>query len=159
MNKRALFLCFILVIVGSSAGFASTLHFPENGFTVKVLEGTSDTAAYQVLAMSLPRTPDGFTPNVNIMVQPNDRTLAEYIALLMNEARVIGLDLINITEVDDVSATLEFAGELFGLHLRRYTKVVLGNGKRYVITASASEPHWDEVADQLIETVESFRLD
>lgn len=158
MKKISLFLALILLLVACQPGLASSLVYEKNGFTINALEGEVGDEPYQVLIMFLPPTADGFTPNVNVQIQPFAGTMADYTTLSKQQIEGAGWKLLNLSTPGKDVITLEFAGEAQGFAFHWYAKAVKNGDRVYLVTATASENYWAELAGQLKSTVDSFKL-
>ncbi|HHU81493.1 MAG TPA: hypothetical protein GXZ26_00605 [Firmicutes bacterium] len=156
MKKSVLFFClsFILFFLACLPGLASTLDFEKNGFTIDALEGEVGSKPYQVLVMFLPPTADGFAPNINVQIQPYTGALADYKALSKQQIENAGWELLELATPGKNVLILEFAGD--GLHW--YAKAVKDGDRVYLVTATASENFWGDLAEQLKSKVGSFKL-
>jgi len=156
MKKTVLFFCLplILLFVTCPPGLASTLDFKKNGFTIDALEGEAGAEPYQVLVMFLPPTADRFAPNINVQIQPYTGTIDDYAALSKQQIAGAGWELLAQAKPGKNVLTLEFAGD--GLHW--YARAVKDGDRVYLVTATASETYWTELAGQLKSTVNSFKL-
>lgn len=158
MKKIFFCLCLIMLFVTCPPGFASTLNYEKSGFTIDALEGEVGNEPYQVIVMFLPPTADYFTPNVNVQIQPYPGTIADYIALTKQQIEDAGWELLNQPTPKKNVVILEFAGAPQGFGLHWYAKAVKDGDRVYLVTATASEDFWADVAEQLKSTVESFKL-
>ncbi|NLW09819.1 MAG: hypothetical protein GX036_08180 [Firmicutes bacterium] len=159
MKKSLLFFCLasILLLAICPPGLASVVY-EKNGFTINALEGEVGAVPYQVLVMFLPPTADGFTPNVNVQIQPFAGTMADYTALSKQQIENAGWKLLNQATPGKDVVILEFAGEAQGFGFHWYAKAVKDGDRVYLVTATASESYWAELAEQLKTTVDSFKL-
>ena len=57
------------------------------------------------------------------------------------------------------SVTWEYSGTLQGRQLHFYAKAEQGEGKVYLVTATATEPQWKTLGAKLKACVESFALE
>ncbi|NLY88130.1 MAG: hypothetical protein GX085_00685 [Firmicutes bacterium] len=158
MKKTFLCLSLILLFVTCPPGLASTLVYEKNGFTIDALEGEVGAEPYQVLVMFLPPTADGFAPNINIQIQPYPGTMEDYIALTKQQIAGAGWKLLELATPGKDVITLEFAGEPQGFGLHWYAKAVKDGDRVYLVTATASENFWADLAGQLKSKVDSFML-
>src|ERR1700756_4683649 len=59
---------------------AATIDLPLYGFQIDSLDATINSSPAKALIMFLPES-DGFQPNINVIVQPYNGTIKDYIAL------------------------------------------------------------------------------
>ncbi len=147
-----------LFLAVSAFGKAETLRFPANGFTIDALEDTTDgSQPVTVVAMTLPAS-GGFAPNVNVSIQPFDKTLADYVKLSDSEFKQMQFKVISSKKIDDKTHVWEYSGKTNNMLLHFYAKVVMKGKKAYLTTATATDPQWVFYADKLKGSVDSFKL-
>lgn len=158
---KKLFFVFALVLPLASASSGQTtnqLHFTKAGFSIAPLEAPPGETSQQVLMMFLPVT-DKFAPNVNVQIQPYAGTIAEYIALSLEEFKRMGLKLSQQKSLGKSAVVFEYAGKLKGQPYHWYARAEKSGGKVYLVTAAATDEQWSTVASQLKTCVDSFRCD
>jgi len=136
---------------------AGTADFPQYGFQIDTLDGTAGSSPTQVVMMFLPAS-DGFSPNVNVQIQPFSGTLKDYIALSKKQFDEMKIKLISEQQKNDNEWVTEYSGNMQGMSLHWYARAVLGNQKVYLITATANDSQWAKVSEQLKKNIESFKL-
>ena len=156
MTRLAAF--FLMLSVSCFAAVAeSRLHFPASGYSIDPLEGTSDAVSSQSLIMFLPPK-DGFSPNVNIGIQPYNGSIEDYAELSDQQFKSMGFKVLN-KETTATSITWEYQGLFQGQTMHWFSRAIQSKGRYYVVTATALESQWADVAGQLKACVNSFRLD
>lgn len=151
---------FALALVLLTAGvpaLATPLVFSEHGFSIEPLKGHAGDKVQQVVAMQLPPT-GGFAPNVNVQVQPFAGSFDDYLKISHDEFARLGIVVKSEKRAGKSATALEYTGSLQGQPLHWYARAVLAAGKVYLVTATATESQWPEVAAQLRLTVDSFKL-
>jgi hypothetical protein len=150
MNLLPLRLLPALVLMASSLGAETTnrLHFAASGFSIAPLEAPKGQLTQQVLLMFLPTSGD-FTPNVNVQIQPYEGSLDDYIKLSLKQ----------FESATDSGAVFEYHGEIQNRRLHWYAKAQKSQGRVYLVTATALEENWVEVAPNLKNCVDSFTCD
>ncbi len=149
-----------LVLMASPlrAEVTNRLHFATSGFSIAPLEAPKGQLTQQVLMMFLPTAGD-FTPNVNVQVQPYDGSLEDYIKLSLKQFESANLRVILQGRTKDSGAVFEYQGEIQNRRLHWYAKAQKSQGRVYLVTATALEEHWAEVASNLKTCVDSFACD
>jgi hypothetical protein len=107
--------------------------------------------------MLLPAS-DGFAPNVNVQIQALNGTFKEYTATSASQFKSLNLTVVS-EKITPTSATWEYSGTLQGRQLHFYSKAELGQGKVYLVTATAAESGWGAAAAKLKACVDSFQLE
>jgi len=134
------------------------LHFPASGFSIAPLESKPGRTPQLILTMSLPSV-NGFAPNVNVLTQPYDGTIEEYVSLSLGQFKSMDFQLVKQTQPKAGIATLEYTGISQGHDLHWYAKAVKSANHIYLITATAPADRWDELSSRLIACVDSFQCD
>jgi len=148
----------LLCILLGAAGEGDRLFFPQNNFSIAPLEAKFAGETYQVLVMFLPSS-GGFAPNVNVQVQPFPGTIKEYVDLSRRQFQAVGITVLS-EQITQTSAIWEYSGSLEDRKLHWYARAErAGEGKVYLITATAAEPQWNTHAAKLKTCVDSFRLE
>ena len=160
MNPLPLRLIPSLVLLASPLWAETTnrIHFASSGFSIAPLEAPKGQLTQQVLMMFLPTTGD-FTPNVNVQIQPYDGSLDDYIKLSVKQFESANLKMVQQGRTKDSGAVFEYLGEIQNRRLHWYAKAQKSQGRVYLVTATALEEHWSEVAPNLKNCVDSFSCD
>ena len=137
-------------------GKAAALVFTEHGFSIEPPAGHDYTQVQQVVALALP-TVGGFSPNVNVQVQPFKGTMEEYLTLTRGQFKANGVKMI-VEKHDARSAALEFSGPFGGQDLHWYSRAFLAKNGVILATATASEAQWPRLGATLRQSVDSLRL-
>jgi len=137
---------------------SARLHFPAIGFSIEPLESASAAAPYVPLAMAMPRT-DGFSPNVNVNIQPYPGSLEDYLELTRRQMQAVGATFVEEPRIDGSTLRLEYAGTLNGRDLRWSAAAVQDGERILLVTATALASQWDDLGARLQRVVESFRLE
>jgi hypothetical protein len=158
--KKLLFIlsCLLLVALAGNGQTTNQMHFPKAGFSIAPLEEPPGQSPQQVLMMFLPVT-KSFAPNVNVQIQPYTGTIDEYVALSLDQFKGMGLKLSYQKAVGKSAVALEYTGEMKGKPLHWYARAEKSGANVYLVTATASEEQWGNVATQLKTCVDSFRCD
>ena len=161
MSKTACLLALFAApaaLADNTAGAASAgaLAFREHGFSIKAPVGHNDKAMQQVVTLMLPAE-GGFSPNVNVQVQPYPGSIEDYIKLSKGQFQTAGVTI--VTEKHDAKqVTLEYTGKLQGVSLHWYARGIVGKGKVVLATATAGESQWAAVGATLRQSVDSLAL-
>ena len=150
----------VLVLMASplKAETTNRLHFATSGFSIAPLEAPKGQLTQQVLMMFLPTGGD-FTPNVNVQVQPYEGSLDDYIKLSLKQFESANLKIVQQGRTTDSGAVFEYRGEIQNRRLHWYAKAQKSQGRVYLVTATALEENWAEVAPNLKNCVDSFTCD
>jgi len=135
---------------------ANTLEFSKSGFSIESLEVEPSANGSQPLQMLLPAE-NGFSPNVNVQIQPYPGSITEYRELSEAQFKQIGLTLISKEEKGN-TLHLEYTGAMQGQNLHWFAKAVKRGKYIYLITATDNQQNWDKNKAQLIANVKSFKL-
>lgn len=136
---------------------AAPISLPDYGFQIDPLDGNPGAASAQALITFLPPV-DGFSPNVNVMIQPYPRTMADYIELSKGQFSQMGWTVVSEKNVSDTEWIAEYTGSMNGSPLHWYARAVLSDGKVYLVTGTCAAASWDSVGDALKSSVGSFKL-
>ncbi|MGZ3438673.1 MAG: hypothetical protein ACXVDD_04130 [Polyangia bacterium] len=139
----------------TTARAKSTLSFSEHGFSIDPPVGHDATQTQQVVMLALP-TSDGFSPNVNVQVQPFSGTMDEYVKVSLDQFKANGVKIV-AEKHDAKSAMLEFTGPYGGRPLHWYSRAFLGKNGVVLATATAGEPQWPRLAAALRQSIDSLR--
>jgi hypothetical protein len=153
----SLVLVSIFVLPCVAAEPTPRLHFQAGGFSIAPLEGKSDTTAVQALMMFLPVS-DAFAPNVNVQIQPYKGTIKEYAELSKGQFKAGNFTVLK-EEFSPTSVVWEYSGALQNRKLHWYARAELGDGKVYLVTATATETQWETVSAKLKACVQSFKTE
>src|SRR5258708_4824470 len=96
MIKKLLLLFSLATLVASVKAGETTnhLHFPQAGFTIAPLDAAPVDSMQQVVMMFLPLA-DGFSANVNVMIQPYSGSMEDYLELSMKQFKSMGWKVIS----------------------------------------------------------------
>ena len=155
MLAAALLLAARTAAADASAHSKTTLGFSEHGFAIDPPVGHDYGQVQQVVSLALPTT-SGFSPNVNVQVQPFQGTVEEYLTLSHTQFKAGGIKVLNETH-DAHGAMLEYAGQMRGLPLHWYARAFLGKNGLILATATALESQWAGVSATLRKSVDSLR--
>jgi len=134
-----------------------TATFRQYGFTIQPLEGQVGEMPATVAAFYLPPN-DGFSPNINVQLQPFTGDLDAYIKLTKEQFDQMGWEIVSEEKKSDTKWVVEYRGPIGGSQLQWYAVAVLSDGKAYLTTATAPQSQWEEVSATLKEHVDGFAL-
>lgn len=148
----------LLLILGISVSsvHADTLNFPQTGFSIDGLEASPSNSGRQVLHMFLP-VENGFSANVNVMIQPYSGTIKQYKELSESQFKRVGWKVHSVQENAD-NITFEYTGVFQRNALHWYAKAFKQGVLVYLVTATDSQSTWNKNKDKLITVVDSFKL-
>lgn len=143
------------VFADASARGKGTLGFVEHGFAIDPPAGHDAAQTQQVVTLSMP-TSDGFSPNVNVQVQPFNGTVEEYVNISREQFKTMGIKLVS-EKHDARTATIEYSGSMQGRPLHWYARAFLGKSGLILATATALESQWAATRAALRQSVDSVR--
>jgi hypothetical protein len=160
MKRIALIVCAsILGLCILAANEApKKLHFPTHGYSIAPLEAPSDAASTTLMMMFLPAA-DGFAPNVNVIVQHSNASLAEYINQMKQECDKLNWTIVKTDKINDNTVIFEYTGVMQGRELHWYAKAVKQRTRVFVATATSTEKGWHDNSPKLQSSVDSFEGD
>ncbi|WP_457632994.1 PsbP-related protein [Oceanithermus desulfurans] len=157
--KRLVWTLALLTCAVTTAAAPARTTFPDAGFSIQTLEAPPESGSYLVLMMFLPPE-QGFQPNVNVMVQTYDGTIADYLQLTLKQFEQLGYRTLRSGLRDGRTVYVEYSGRFQGRAMHWYAVAVAnGRGRVYLTTATATEAQWPALADRLTAVVDSFRLE
>jgi hypothetical protein len=139
---------------------ADTLALPQYGFQIDPLDTQASAVTTQALITFLPPS-NGFAPNVNVQIQPYEKSMKEYIALSKKQFDQEGWKIISENMQGDSEWVVEYSGSYKGSALLHwYARVILNaNTKKvYLATATAKEDDWNKVSPVLKKCADSFKI-
>ena len=133
------------------------LVFPQNKFSINLLEGESDKVDVQALIMCLPA--EGlFQSNVNVQIQPYRDTMKQYVYLSFEQLKQLNLTEINRTLNRNV-ATFEYKGVMNNMNLHFYSKAILTKDHKIILaTGTTSASSWDNDKAKIKSCVDSVQV-
>ena len=131
--------------------------YPEYGFVIDALHSRGGVAPTRTLETYLPAT-KGFAPNINVDIQPYNRTMKEYIILSKNQFQKAGLIVVAEKQVGDAESLFEYKGPMMERDFHFIARAVLKDGKVYLATGTALESQWVKVAKTLRKLVNSLKI-
>jgi len=134
------------------------LRFKINRFSIKPLEGQSDSTVHQPLVMMLPPS-QGFAPNVNVQIQPYRGSLDDYTALSKSQFKAAKWTLIKEQKLGEDTVVFELSGAMQGRRLHWFIRAQKRGAKVYLVTATATRGQWPKLSRKLIACVSSFKLE
>lgn len=104
-------------------------------------------------------SPNGgkLVPNVNVLIQTFDGTMEDNVLKSRDQIKALKLKTIKMS-IETNHAFIEYSGNLENNQLHFYQKCVKNGNKFYIITATSLESDWDSKKSELINSVNSFKL-
>lgn len=109
-----------------------------------------------VLAFYLPSV-NKFAGNINVIIQTFDGTMEEYYGKSRDQIKTFKFQIIK-TSFEKNQAFFEYTGKLADNQLHFYQMYVKNGNKFYVATATALDIDWENQKSELINSVNSFKL-
>jgi len=100
---------------------------------------------------------DGFTANVNVLIQPYIGTIEEYVALTLDQFKNAGIKVLQQKTTAKSVAIFEYSGEMQGQAVHWYARAEKSGARVYLVTATAARAQWNKEAARLKACVDSFR--
>jgi hypothetical protein len=98
-----------------------------------------------------------FARNINVMIQSFDGTMEEYYEKSRDQIKTVKFQIIK-TSFEKNKAFFEYTGTVADKQLHFYQMYVKNGNKFYVVTATALDIDWDNQKSELINSVNSFKL-
>lgn len=151
----------ILAIVIATFGAASvagetTFQSEQYGFTIKPPVAKQWEGSGMVATFLLPPK-DGFSDNVNVMIQAYAGTLEEYDKLTRGSFGANAMKLI-AGNLEKGVLIYEYSGKYQGRPLHWYSRAQKKDDKVYLVTATCAEERWETNKKVLMDAVESFEF-
>jgi hypothetical protein len=137
---------------------ATTIDLPLYGFQIDSLDAKADSSPAKALIMFLPES-DGFQPNINVLIQPFNGTIKDYVVLSKGQFEQLQYKVISEHLIGDNGWSFEYSGPTNGHDIHCYAQAVSKNGKVYLATATAKESQWAAVGDTLRKHIDGFKAD
>ena len=137
---------------------ASTIDLPLYGFQIDSLDAQVDSLSpAKTLIMFLPES-NGFQPNINVLIQPYNGTINDYIAMSKEQFKQMSCSVVSEHQNGENGWIVEYS--MGGGHdLHCYAQAVSKSSKIYLVTATAKESQWATVGATLREHVDSFKTE
>jgi hypothetical protein len=157
MRTSFVVVTLLLVAVQAQADSAKQpLKFAEHGFSIEPPSGHDPGQVQQVVSLALPASA-GFSPNVNVQVQPFKGSMEDYLRISNEQFKAAGIKVVQ-EKHDAKTAVLEYTGRMQGHNLHWYARGALAHNGLILATATADESQWASVAATLRQSVDSLRL-
>jgi hypothetical protein len=148
----------VLLLVCSSvwvyAAQSDHVTFDQAGFSIDILDAPKSSTGSKPLIMTLPAR-NGFSANVNILIQPYPGSLQDYKELSQTQFKQLGLRVIDSDESKN-TLTWEYAGKMSGREFHFVAKVIKEGNLFYLATGTDLEINWPITSAQLKRVVKSF---
>jgi hypothetical protein len=104
-------------------------------------------------------SPNGgkFAPNINVLIQTFDGTLEEYYEKSRDQVKALKFQTVKFT-FENNHGYAEYIGKLENNQLHFFQKYVKNGKKIFVVTATSLEIDWENKKTELINSVNSFKL-
>ena len=156
--KRITVGLIILVSIGAIADAApGVVDYSSHGFTIRELTSSDAPENSVVLEMLLPPM-DGFSANVNVIIQQYSGAMSDYRIITEDQINKAGFTLISSHQISSTEIRMEYSGTQSGTELRWLQRAVKRGNRVYLVTATALASRWDTDSRGLTDTVDSLRL-
>lgn len=136
---------------------ASTIDLPQYGFQIEALDANPGPASISPLMMFLPSS-DGFSPNINVSIQPYPDSMKDYISLSKKQFAQMDWQIVSEKQNGSDEWVVEYKGLVKENSLHFYARAVAKNGKVYLTTGTAKESQWNSVGQIIRQHVNSFKI-
>ena len=136
---------------------ANTIDLPQYGFEIDALDAAPGEQMTLVLAMSLPAS-GGFSPNINVMVQPYSGSIKDYAALSKGQFEQMHATMIAEQQKGESEWSFEYTMDYNKKTQHCYSRAISKGGKVYLVTATANPSQWPSVEAKLRKHVDSLKL-
>lgn len=161
MHRKLLLVFAPIVLLAAYAAenvpALAKLNFPNAGFRISALDEPAHDVASMPIAMSLPPT-QGFSPNVNVVVLPYAKTMADFIDLSKKQFEASGFNILDEKKPLPNEWVIEYAGDSQGKKMHYYARMVLSNGQVYMATSTSLEEQWAAYNEKLKNCVASLEI-
>jgi len=140
----------------SHQAMANAIEFPQYGFQIDALDAPASEQPASALIMFLPPS-DGFSPNINIQIQPYTGTIKEYADLSKGQFSKMNWKVLSESQPAENEWVVEYEGTTTGRDLHFLARAVAKEGKVYLVTATAAKSQWESVQETLKKHVQSFQ--
>ena len=158
--NRSLIASFLLT-AGSLATLAlapaDRIVFTQAGFSIDVLDSAPGNESTLPLMMMMPAS-DGFTPNVNVVIQQYPEGLDAYRKLTLTQLSALGMELIQEREISATTLLFEYIGNKDDRVLHHYSRAIHRDGRIYLATGTSLAKQWEAVGPALRACVDSLEL-
>ena len=107
--------------------------------------------------MSLAPT-EQFSPNVNVLIQPYQGSMADFLVLSRKQFKEMNLTIVR-DETVGAAHVFEYKGTMMNRQLHWYARMQASRGFVYLATATAQETQWKDVSDRLKTCVDSLKTE
>jgi hypothetical protein len=133
----------------------ATVTLVEHGLSFIPLD--DKTANDQVILTTSLKVTEKFAPNITVMSQSYNQTLADYDVLSRKQFEQLKIKLLS-SEVDAVFVKYEYLMTMEGRKQHHYAKALKRDDRIYLITGTALESQWADVEARIKKSVDSFQL-
>src|ERR1700683_543994 len=120
----------LAICLGADSQNASTLRFPQIGFSIAPLRFDAKGATFTALQMFLPPV-NNFATNVDVQVQAYPGTMEAYIDLSRQQMEQLKLDVIRSDKRPGDACLFEYRGLMGDQKLHFYARGILKSGSVY----------------------------
>lgn len=134
----------------------TTYQSEQYGFSIKPPVVKQWEGSGMVATFLLPPK-DGFSDNVNVMIQEYPNSLQEYDKVTRASFGANGMKLIT-GKLENGVLTYEYSGKYQGRPLHWYSRATKKDDKIYLVTATCAEERWETNKTQLMNAADSFEF-
>ncbi len=155
MKTSLALVTFLLLLHGK--GCAAPVVYPEYGFKIDTLVASKETqtANFTPLLLCLPIS-NGFSPNVNVLIQPYKTNPKEYLTTSVKQFESMGW-LVITSSSDATSAVIEATATMNQIDVHFYVRAIVLKDKVVLATASCAETDWPKLKEKLVGCVNSLQ--
>ncbi len=136
---------------------AEPILFPQYGFQIDAFDVPVGDKPVRVLSTYLPDR-NGFSPNVNVVIQPFANALDAFVNLSKKQIDQINGRILAEKKISAREWSVEYVGTMNKVEYHLYARALIKGGKAYVATATARAADWESDASLLRACVDSLTL-
>jgi hypothetical protein len=158
--KSLLLLAPVFITAVYAAAPAPTpgiLNFPQAGFSIAPYDAPPGDGTVIALTMT-PSSTAKNQSNVNVMIQPYNKSIKEYITLSKSQFSQFKFTIIAEKNPNDNEWVVEYEGAMQGQQFHWYAKAVSANNHVYLVTGTMTESQWVEGSEKIKKSVDSFKI-
>ena len=155
MKKTLLLLSATLLAALPLAAENAPLPFPHLGFSI---EAPQSKIRPQVAAIFYLPAADGFAANVNVALQPWEKSVEEYLKVSREEIKRLKGTLVAEKKLGENECLMEYTLTLNEQPMHFYARAVLQKGTVYLATGTSLEKSWALDGPVLKQSVNSLKL-
>ena len=144
-----------LIICACASGADNMATYKQYGFSIRL--PVDKEVSYGLIVNAFLPPKNGFSSNVNVMLQDFSGKLEDYDALTQGQFKQAKLNVI-VSKNTGTFIEYEYSGNQNGVDLHWYSRAYKGPKGVFLITGTTLESEWKSQKDLVIKSVTSFSL-